>query len=207
MTEGEAFVSGFYRIVRVLPLALLVGMVWSLLPVMAGAVEVAGVRIDDRARVAQSELQLNGAGMRTRFVFKVYVAALYLPEHKTSPAEILSLPGPKRVSMRLVRDLSAEQLVEALEEGIRDNTPPAELEALSSRLAELKAIMLEVKQGRDGDLMTLDFLPGAGTQVAMNGAVRGKTIAGDDFYRALLRIWLGDNPVSKDLKKALLGQS
>jgi hypothetical protein len=177
------------------------------LPTAVSAADVAGIRIDDRARVAQSELQLNGAGVRTKFVFKVYVAALYLPERKSSTAEILALSGPKRVSMRLVRDLSAEQLVEALEEGIRDNTSSAELEALSSRLAELKAIMLEVKQGRDGDLMTLDFLPGTGTQVAMNGTVRGKIIAGDDFYRALLRIWLGDNPISKDLKKALLGQS
>lgn len=199
--------TSFYRSVRVLPMALLVGMVWSLLPGTAGAVDVSGVRIDDRARVAQSDLQLNGAGVRTKFVFKVYIAALYLQERKSSTSDVLALPGPKRVSMRLVRDLSAEQLVEALEEGIRDNTPPVELEALSSRLAELKAIMLEVKQGRDGDMMTLDFLPGTGTQVAMNGTVRGKPIAGDDFYRALLRIWLGDNPVSKDLKKALLGQS
>ena len=185
---------------------------WSLLllsalPTALGAAEVAGIRIDDRARVAQADLQLNGAGMRTRFVFKVYVAALYLTEKKSSLADILALAGPKRVSMRLVRDLSAEQLVEALEEGIRDNTSAAELEALSPRLAELKAIMLEVKQGKDGDLMTLDFLPGTGTQVAMNGSARGKVIAGDDFYRALLRIWLGDKPVSADLKKALLGQS
>ena len=185
---------------------------WSLLllsalPTALGAAEVAGIRIDDRARVAQADLQLNGAGMRTRFVFKVYVAALYLTEKKSSLADILALAGPKRVSMRLVRDLSAEQLVEALEEGIRDNTSAAELEALSPRLAELKAIMLEVKQGKDGDLMTLDFLPGTGTQVAMNGSALGKVIAGDNFYRALLRIWLGDKPVSADLKKALLGQS
>ncbi len=199
--------SSFYRSIRVRIPALLAAMMLLQLPAAVSAADVAGIRIDDRARVAQSELQLNGAGVRTKFVFKVYVAALYLPERKSSTAEILALSGPKRVSMRLVRDLSAEQLVEALEEGIRDNTSSAELEALSSRLAELKAIMLEVKQGRDGDLMTLDFLPGTGTQVAMNGTVRGKTIAGDDFYRALLRIWLGDNPISKDLKKALLGQS
>jgi hypothetical protein len=199
--------SSFHRSIRVRIPALLAAMMLLQLPTAVSAADVAGIRIDDRARVAQSELQLNGAGVRTKFVFKVYVAALYLPERKSSTAEILALSGPKRVSMRLVRDLSAEQLVEALEEGIRDNTSSAELEALSSRLAELKAIMLEVKQGRDGDLMTLDFLPGTGTQVAMNGTVRGKIIAGDDFYRALLRIWLGDNPISKDLKKALLGQS
>ncbi len=199
--------SSFYLSIRVRIPALLAAMMLLQLPAAVSAADVAGIRIDDRARVAQSDLQLNGAGVRTKFVFKVYVAALYLPERKSSTAEILALSGPKRVSMRLVRDLSAEQLVEALEEGIRDNTSPAELEALSSRLVELKAIMLEVKQGRDGDLMTLDFLPGTGTQVAMNGTVRGKAIAGDDFYRALLRIWLGDNPISKDLKKALLGQS
>ena len=183
-----------------------VSMSASLLPAPVAAVEVSGVRLDDRARVAQTDLVLNGAGMRTKFVFKVYVAALYLQEKKGTTADILALPGPKRVSLRLVRELSAEQLVEALEEGIRDNITPAERDALKPRLAELAAIMAGVKQGRDGDLFTLDFIPGTGTQVGLNDAVLGKPIAGDDFYRALLKIWLGDNPVSKDLKKALLGQ-
>ena len=183
-----------------------VSMSASLLPAPVAAVEVSGVRLDDRARVAQTDLVLNGAGMRTKFVFKVYVAALYLQEKKGTTADILALPGPKRVSLRLVRELSAEQLVEALEEGIRDNITPAERDALKPRLAELAAIMAGVKQGKDGDLIAIDFIPGSGTQVSLNDAVRGKPIAGDDFYRTLLRIWLGDNPVSKDLKKALLGQ-
>jgi hypothetical protein len=170
------------------------------------AAEVAGVKVDERVRLGSSELVLNGAGLRTRAFFKVYVAGLYLAEKKTSTAEVLALPGAKRVSMRMVRDLGARQLVDALEEGVRDNTPSAEQEVLKDRMAELTAIMNALQSAKEGDIIALDWLPGAGTRVVLNGEIRGKAIAGEDFYRALLRIWLGDNPVSGSLKKALLGQ-
>jgi Chalcone isomerase-like len=173
---------------------------------IALAVEVAGVKVDERISLGSSELILNGAGLRTKAFFKVYVAGLYLPEKKASTADVLTLRGAKRVSMRLMRDLSAKQLTDALEEGIRDNTPSPEQEALRSRLGELAAIMNAIQAAKEGDVIALDWLPGNGTRVALNGEPRGKAIAGEDFYRALLRIWLGGNPVSGSLKKALLGQ-
>ena len=52
--------------------------------------------------------------------------------------------------------------------------------------------------------ITLDWT-GAGTQLLVQGKPAGRPIEGEDFYRALLRIWLGDKPVQDDLKKALLG--
>jgi hypothetical protein len=170
------------------------------------AAEVAGVKVEDRIKLGQDELVLNGAGLRTRAFFKVYVAGLYLAEKKASAAEVLAMPGAKRFSMRLLRELSAKQLTDALDEGIRENTPPAEQESLKGRVAELTAILSALKSAREGDVITLDWLPGIGTQVALNGQPGGQTIAGVDFYRALLRIWLGDNPPSGRLKKALLGQ-
>jgi hypothetical protein len=172
----------------------------------AFAVEVAGVKVEERIKLGSNELVLNGAGLRTKAFFKVYVAGLYLADKKTDAAEVLALPGPKRVSMRLMRDLSAKQLTDALNEGIRDNTSPAELGALKDRLAELAAVMNSIEAAKEGDVVALDWLPGSGTRVVLNGEARGKAIAGEDFYRALLRIWLGDNPVSGALKKALLGQ-
>jgi hypothetical protein len=173
--------------------------------VPALAAEVGGVRVEDRIKLESGELVLNGAGLRTKAFFKVYVAGLYLAEKKTSVDEVLALPGAKRVSMRLMRNLSAKQLTDALDEGIRDNTPAAEQEPLKGRLAELTAIMNALQSAKEGDLIALDWLPGSGTRVVLNGAPKGKAIAGEDFYRALLRIWLGDNPVSGALKKALLG--
>jgi chalcone isomerase-like protein len=174
--------------------------------VPALAAEVAGVKVEDRIKLGSGELVLNGAGLRTKAFFKVYVAGLYLAEKKTSPSEVLALPGAKRVSMRLMRELSAKQLTDALDEGIRDNTPAAEQEALKGRIGELTAVMNALQSAKEGDVIALDWLPGSGTRVVLNGEARGKAIEGEDFYRALLRIWLGDNPVSGSLKKALLGQ-
>jgi len=178
----------------------------ALFAVQTLAAEVAGVKVDERIRLGSSELVLNGAGLRSKAFFKVYVAGLYLAEKRTSTADVLALPGAKRISMRLVRDLSARQLADALDEGIRDNTPAAEQEALKGRLAELIAVMNALESAKEGDLITLDWLPESGTRVVLNGEAKGKAIVGEDFYRALLRIWLGDSPVSGSLKKALLGQ-
>jgi len=172
---------------------------------LALAAEIAGVKVDERVKLGSSELQLNGAGVRTKAFFKVYVAGLYLPEKKTTVVDVLALPGAKRVSMRMMRELSAKQLTDALDEGIRDNTPSAEQEALKDRLAELTATMSALQSAKEGDVIALDWVPESGTRVMLNGEAKGKAIAGEDFYRALLRIWLGDNPVSGSLKKALLG--
>ncbi len=99
--------------------------------VQCAAAELAGVKLDDRIRLSPAgpELVLNGMGIRTRFVFKVYVGGLYLPEKKTTAPDILSLPGAKRVSITLLHDITAQQLTESLVEGVRNNGSPAEQEA------------------------------------------------------------------------------
>jgi long-chain acyl-CoA synthetase len=171
----------------------------------AFAAEVAGVKVDDRTRVDSSELVLNGAGLRTKYFLSIYVAGLYLTEKKATPAEILAMPGPERITMRLMRNVSAKQLTDALEVGIRANTTAVEREALADRLSELAAIMNAIQSAKEGDLIALDWLPGTGTRIVLNGEPRGKIIVGEDFYRALLRIWLGDDPAQESLKKALLG--
>ena len=174
---------------------------WAL-PVLA--VEVAGVKVADKARVGAGELVLNGAGIRTRAIFKVYVGALYLTEKKSAASEVIAQKGAKRVALTLLRDLSAKQLNEAFESGIHANNNAAEVEAIKPRLAELLSLFTD---GKEGDVILLDFLPESGTAVSLNGAARGKPIPGEDLYRSLLRIWLGDKPVDGDLKKGMLGQA
>jgi len=170
------------------------------------AAEVAGVKVDERVRLGSSELVLNGAGVRTRLIFKVYVGALYLPEKKSSAAEVLALKGAKRVSMTLLRDLRARQLSDALEEGIRANHSEAEIAALKERTDALVAVMNEIGSAKEKTVITLDFLPESGTRVTVDGVARGRPVPGEEFYAALLRIWLGDSPVDADLKKAMLGE-
>src|SRR5687768_5531421 len=171
----------------------------------ASAAEVAGVKIDDRTRVGNSELTLNGAGLRRRAFFQVYAIGLYLPQKAANSAAVLDQPGPRRVSIHMLRDVGAEAFTEALADGIRANHPEAEVKALEPRVKEVAGIMAGVKGAKKGMAIALDWQPGSGTVMLVNGAPRGKPISGEDFYRALLRIWVGDKPVQDDLKKALLG--
>ena len=171
----------------------------------ASAAEVAGVRIDDKTRVANAELTLNGAGLRKRAFFQVYAIGLYLPQKSSSTAAILEQPGPKRVAIHMLRDVGADAFTEAMADGIRANHSEAETKALEPRIKELGAIMAELKEAKKGMAIALDWQPQSGTVMVVNGAARGKPIAGEDFYKALLRIWIGDKPVQDDLKKALLG--
>jgi chalcone isomerase-like protein len=169
------------------------------------AAEIAGVKLEDRTRVGASDLVLNGAGVRTRAIFKVYAIGLYLGEKKPGAADAIGAPGAKRVAIHMLRDVDAATFTEALVEGMRPNHDEVTLKALEPRIAELSSIMNELREAKKGMMVLLDWQPGTGTVVSVDGRARGKPIAGEDFYRALLRIWLGERPVQDDLKKALLG--
>lgn len=181
----------------------------GLLALAASAAEVAGVKLDDKVRLAADapELALNGAGVRTRFFVKVYVAGLYATEKKTAVAETLALGGPKRFAMVMLRDVTAPQLSDALNDGFKANNSPADQARYQAQLAELTAIMNALGGAKKGQVVALDYLPGVGTRVQLDGETKGKPIPDEGFYRALLRVWLGDNPADADLKRALLGQS
>jgi Chalcone isomerase-like len=183
----------------------LAGLLVSM-PVGAGAAEVAGIKLDERTKVGTSELVLNGAGLRRRLFFKVYVAGLYLTEKRNSPMGVFALPGPKRASITLLRDLPVQEIVDSLTDGIRDNSSPEEQQTLKGRVDALAANMLSLRWGKKGDVITVDWLPDVGTVVTLNGEVKGRSIPGYDLYLALLRVWLGEHPTSAGLKKALLGQ-
>jgi len=167
----------------------------------AWAAEVAGVKIDDKARVADTELSLTGAGLRKRVFFQVYAIGLYVRDPRADP---VSQPGPKRVQIHMLRDVGAEQFIDALAEGIKENHSEAQAKALEPRVKELGATMAAIKEAKKGMTITLDW-NGTATQVGIDGKPAGKPIEGADFYQALLRIWLGEKPVQDDLKKALLG--
>ena len=172
-----------------------------LLAAPAFAAEVAGVKIDEQTRVGSAELVLKGAGLRKRFFLQVYAMGLYVADRNADP---VTQPGAKRIAIHMLRDVDADQFVGALSDGIRDNHSAAEAKALEPRVAQLGAILAALKEAKKGMLITLDGVPG-GTLVSVDGKPAGKPIEGEDFYRALLRIWVGEKPVQDDLKKALLG--
>jgi hypothetical protein len=180
----------------------LAGMAVGLFAAVALATEVGGVKLDDKVSMGAQELVLNGAGVRTRVVFKVYVASLYLPQKATELATVLS-KSPRRIQLNLLRTLSADQLVDALNEGLAENNTAAELAAVKSQVDQLAMIMKSFKEVKEKEVITLDFVDGA-TRIGLNGEAKG-SIGGDAFNQALTKVWLGDKPVQADLKKSLLG--
>lgn len=177
---------------------------FSALTLSANALEVKGVKVDEKVQVGGNALVLNGAGIRTKMVFKVYVAALYLTQKQTDANAVISDTGNKRVSMHFLRDLSAEALLKGMNEGFTDNNSAAEMAAIEPQMKLFRDMMTSAKEVKKGDVIVLDFTS-AGTQVNINGKSLGQ-VEGGTFNQALLRVWLGGNPVDVSLKKAMLGQ-
>lgn len=176
------------------------------LPALA-ALEVAGVKFDDKAKVGAGDTVINGAGMRKRAFFKVYAIGLYLPQKAASAADAINAKGAKRIAIVTLRDLTAEQFVDALIEALKNNHDETALKALQPKIDQFRATMLSIGNAPEKSVVNLDWLPDSGTRLTFNGASKGGDIAGEDFYRALLRIWLGDKPAQDDLKEQLLGKS
>ncbi len=169
------------------------------------AAEVEGIRFEDSVRLAdgQPELVLNGAGIRTKFFVKVYAAGLYLTQTSASTEAVLALPGPKRVRMHFIHsEVEAEKIRSGWTDGYRANHSDAEFEALKDRIQQFNELFPTLKAG---DVVDVDYIPGDGTAVRLNGETQG-VVPGDDFYPATLKIWLGDKPAHSGLKKAMLGQ-
>ncbi len=175
-----------------------------LLVIPVSAKELAGVVIPEQVTPEQGidPLTLNGAGIRSKFFVKVYVGALYLPGKQTAVEKILAMPGAKRVSMHVLYDeVSKEKLVSGWNDGFENNNSSEELARLKERLNNFNDLFTTIKRG---DLVNIDYLPGKGTRVQINNVSKG-IIAGDDFYQAVLKVWLGEQPADSSLKQGMLG--
>jgi len=173
-------------------------------PVLAAELE--GVNLEDRIQVDGHELQLNGLALRTRFIFKVYVAGLYLPARATTAQAAIEGKGPKRIILVMMRDADAEQFVESIESGMRANNSEAQIAEVKTQIDELMTMIRAVGQSKKGARIVLDYAPSDhGTTLFVDGVAQGRPMAGKAFYQVLLRIWLGEDPVQPDLKEALLG--
>jgi len=172
---------------------------------LAQAVSVEGVRFESTATVSGEALVLNGAGLRTRAFFKVYAAGLYVPQKSGDAATLLAQTGARRVSIGMLRDVDATTFANSLLEGLKSNQTEEQLATVKAQSEQMQATLKTIGEARKGDLIQLDWIPDSGTQIIVNGQLRGEPIAGAAFFSALLRIWLGDRPADSSLKKALLG--
>ena len=172
-----------------------------LLTVSAGAATLAGVNLPDKAEVKGQSLVLNGIALRTKFFIKVYVAGLYLPQKEKSAAKILGADTPRRQVMHFLYGVSKEQMCDAWNDGLSLNTPNAPAE-VKKAFTTLCGWMEPIKKGNE---LVLTYVPGDGTEVQVNGKVKG-TLPGKPTADAILSTWIGPKPdPGEDFKKALLG--
>jgi Chalcone isomerase-like len=169
----------------------------------AHAKKVAGVEFPDKVEVGGRELKLNGAGLRKKFIIKVYAGGLYLAEPSRDPEAVITADAPKRVRMVFLRDVTRNQIMDAYRDGFRANSAGPNLDALLGKLKEIQPAIPDMREGAE---MFVTYVPGQGTTVAAAGAGKPVTVPGKDFADAMFRNWLGRDPADGDLKNALLGR-
>ena len=173
----------------------------SLSAIALNAASLAGVTLPDSQQVGGKTLVLNGLGLRSKMMVKVYVAGLYLEQKSSDPNAIMKSDTPKRIVMHFIYHPSKSQMADAFNDGFADNSPDAvktmkaDIDKLNGSLEDLKA----------GDEMVFTYVPGTGTNLTINGKDK-VTIAGQPFAQALLSVWLGPKPPTADVKKGMLGQ-
>ncbi|MCC5812000.1 MAG: chalcone isomerase family protein [Ectothiorhodospiraceae bacterium] len=164
--------------------------------------EVEGVELPERIELADTELLLNGAGVRTRFFVRVYVGALYTSEPVSDGAAAIAMEAPRRIHLELLRNVGRDTMVDALVDGLDNAMSEAERVQYADEIDRFKGFF-----GGDfqqGDRGTMDAIPGIGLVVSMNGEEVGR-IESDSFAGFVLAIWLGEEPADRRLKRGMLG--
>lgn len=178
----------------------------------AQALRYEGQDFAETLQLGGTTLQLNGVGAKV-FVLKysAYLAALYLPQKASTSEAVYAQAGPKRVELRIVipmvKDVSTQEFVKAVDKGVRRNSSEAELAAVTERVRQFNATIAEVGRVKKGDTLVIDYLPAqGGTVLTVNGKVRGQPIEGQDFYTAFLKVFLGAKNSDERLRASMLGQ-
>jgi hypothetical protein len=172
----------------------------------AQPVTVSGVKFDEQVDLRGTKLVLNGAGVRYKGPFKVYAAGLYLTKKAGTPDEVLAAPGPKRMSITMLREIDSGELGKLFSRGMEDNMEKAAFSKLIPGVIRMSQLFSECKKLMPGDTFTIDWVPNTGTIVGVKCASNSEPFKEKEFNDALLRIWLGPNPADWKLKDALLGK-
>ena len=167
--------------------------------------DVSGVKFDNTLDLRGSKLQLNGAGVRYKAVFKVYAAGLYLGKKSSTPEEVLSQTSNRRIQVVMLRDIDAGELGKLFSRGVEDNMPKSDFSRVVPALLRMSQMFSDYKQLKTGDVFTIDWVNGVGTIISIKGKPYGEPFKEPEFFNALLSIWLGKQPADWKLKDALLG--
>lgn len=172
----------------------------------AAVVEVNGVKFEDTLNLRGSTLVLNGAGTRYRAIIKVYAAGLYLSKKAETPEEVLAMPGGKRMTITMLRDIDATELGKLFTRSVEDNVSRTDFSKVVAGLVRMGQMFADQKKMAAGDTFTIDWIPGTGTVITVKGVVQGEPYKEPEFFVAMMSIWLGKSPADRLLKEALLGK-
>ena len=173
----------------------------------AALADLGGAKYDASITLGNTPLLLNGAGVRYKAIFKVYAAGLYLGTRASTPEAALAAAGPKRLQVVMLREIDANELGKLFTRGLQDNAPRDEFIKCIPGTIRFGEIFAAKKKLLPGESFSLDWLPGTGTVVRVNGKPAAEAIAEPEFFNGLLRIWLGKSPADWQLKDALLGKA
>ena len=173
----------------------------------ASVTEVGGVKFDNSVQVGNTKLQLNGAGVRYKAIFKVYAAGLYLSNKAVTPEAVLAAPGPRLMKIVMLREIDANELGKLFTKGMEQNAPREEFSRSISGIMQMSEIFSSRKSLKAGEWFAVEWVPGTGTVILVNGQATGQPIKEPEFYSALMKIWLGKAPADSALKDALLGKA
>ena len=164
---------------------------------MAQTVEREGAKLESKLQLGGAALQLNGVGVRTRAIFKVYVAGLYVPTKSNSAAALLAQTGPRRLSLTMLRNVDAESFASPLNEGLQKNHSEAQLAALKPQIDAFNAAFKALGEAKKGDTILLEYLPDSGTRIVVNGQPRSPTSPARIFIpRCCASGWATSRPMT-----------
>jgi len=189
-------------------LGLFVSMASLATAARADTVELAGVKYETVEQVGNAKLQLNGAGVRYKAIFKVYTAGLYLPTKAgTAEAVYAAVNGPRRVHIVMLREIDGNELGKLFTQGMERNSPREIFAKSINGTVKLADLFSKRKKLGAGESFSVDWIPGTGTVISVNGKPESEPIKEPEFYTALMSIWLGPSPADSQLKDALLGKA
>jgi hypothetical protein len=192
---------------RSLLLAAAAAAAFPLLAQTPGAVEVGGVKYEPFAQVGNARLQLNGAGVRYKAIFKVYTAGLYLQSKTNTTEGVVNAQGPRRMHIHMLREIDANELGKLFTRGMQENATREEFAKSINGTIKMGEMFAARKKLLAGDYFTVDYIPGTGTIISVNGKPQLEPIREPEFFSALMHIWLGPHPADSQLKDALLGKN
>lgn len=171
----------------------------------AAPVDIAGVKFEPTITLAGQKLVLNGAGIRYKFILKVYALGLYLPKKADSLEEIVQMEGPKRLHLVPLRDLTTDSFGRLVTKGIQTNATREEFVKILPDITRIGQLFASFPKMEEGDALVMDWIPGTGMVASFKGQVQGEPFKHPEFFNTIMKIWLGSAPPDSALKDALLG--